>query len=283
MKKNTFDTVVNKYIKYSIDDVKYLNEFYNNPSVSMKDYYQWRTASMTCFRMHFFSFWYDPNKDNFEGIINAFTMAYLAQIMYLFDKEKKFFQNLAVGVPLFLAILSFGKEKEIDLMFQAIINLINDEIKKGRTIYHQDKTLQEAFILYDLYNNKKGHHIWQPYVNKPLDYNYQNAMNVILSDNENEVNNALADMMKYHRKKAHTESFATNEFYSIEWRVFPIEIIALIRYRYLKGKSINFINHEVLSKFIPYLQQKEYHLLPILKKTRNDIYKLFLTNQHLTE
>lgn len=58
----------------------------------MKDYYQWRTASMTCFRMHFFSFWYDPNKDNFEGIINAFTMAYLAQIMYLFDKEKNSFK-----------------------------------------------------------------------------------------------------------------------------------------------------------------------------------------------
>lgn len=57
-------------------------------------------------------------------------MAYLAQIMYLFDKEKKFLQNLVVGVPLFLAILSFGNEKEIDLMFQAIISLINDQIKK---------------------------------------------------------------------------------------------------------------------------------------------------------
>lgn len=278
MKKNTFDIVVNKYIKYSIDDIKYLNEFYNNPSVSMKDYYRWRSASIACFSIHFSLFWDNPNKENFEGIINAFTMAYLAQIMYLFDKEKKFLQNLVVGVPLFLAILSFGKEKEIDLMFQAIISLINDQIKKGRTIYYQDKTLQEAFILYDLYNNKKEHHTWQPYINKPLDYNYQNIMDIILSDNENEVNNALANMMKYHRKKAHIESFVTNEFYSTEWRVFPIEIIALIRYRYLKGKSINFINHEVLSKFVPYLQQKEYYASSIIEKTKNDIYKLFSVN-----
>lgn len=61
-------------------------------------------------------------------------------------------------------------------------------------------------------------------------------MDIILSDNENEVNNALAEMMKYHRKKAHIESFVTNEFYSTEWRVFPIEIIVLMRYRYLQGK-----------------------------------------------
>lgn len=244
----------------------------------MKDYYRWRSASIACFSIHFSLFWDNPNKENFEGIINAFTMAYLAQIMYLFDKEKKFLQNLVVGVPLFLAILSFGKEKEIDLMFQAIISLINDQIKKGRTIYYQDKTLQEAFILYDLYNNKKEHHTWQPYINKPLDYNYQNIMDIILSDNENEVNNALANMMKYHRKKAHIESFVTNEFYSTEWRVFPIEIIALIRYRYLKGKSINFINHEVLSKFVPYLQQKEYYASSIIEKTKNDIYKLFSVN-----
>ncbi|RGR51584.1 hypothetical protein DWY45_14420 [Phocaeicola plebeius] len=98
-------------------------------------------------------------------------------------------------------------------------------------------------------------------------------------------------MMKYHRKKAHIESFVTNEFYSTEWRVFvtnefystewrvfPIEIIALIRYRYLKGKSINFINHEVLSKFVPYLQQKEYYASSIIEKTKSDIYKLFSVN-----
>lgn len=96
----------------------------------MKDYYRWRTASMTCFNIHYLSFWRNPNNKDFEGVMDAFMMAYLAQIMYLFDTEKKFHQNLVVGVPLFLAVLSFGREREIDLMFHAIISLISEQIKK---------------------------------------------------------------------------------------------------------------------------------------------------------
>ncbi len=281
MKKNSFDKVIEKYIKYSEDDIKYLNEFYDNPSISMKDYYRWRSASMTCFTIHYLSFWHNPNDKDFEGVIDAFMMAYLAQLMYLFDKEKKFHQNLVVGVPLFLAILSFGGEREIDLMFHAIISLINDQIEKRRPIYYQNKTLQEAFVLYDLYTNNKNHDIWQPYITESLDCNYQKVMDIIFSDNENEVNNAIAEMMKYHRKKAHIESFVTNEFYSIEWRVFPIEIIILMRYRYLQGKSIDFIEHEVLSKFIPYLKKEEYTLSSEIETAKMEIYEMLSLNQFL--
>lgn len=278
MRKNTFDTVINsnlkKFINCPIDEIEYLEDFYNNPSISMKDYYRWRSASMLCFGIHYYSFWYNPNEKDFKGIIDAFTMAYIAQIMYLFDEEKKFVQTLVVGVPLFLTILSFGKEREIDLMFRSIVGLICDSIKKSNIIDHQDKTLQEAFLLYDLYTNGKNHDIWQPYITKSLGDNYQQIMDVVFSDNEDDVNFVLTKMMKYHRRKAHIESFVTNEFYSTEWRVFPIEIIALIRYRYFQGKSIDFINHEVLSKFVPYLKEREYYLSPVIEKARNDIYKL---------
>lgn len=106
-------------------------------------------------------------------------------------------------------------------------------------------------------------------------------MDIIFSDNENEVNNAIAEMMKYHRKKAHIESFVTNEFYSIEWRVFPIEIIILMRYRYLQGKSIDFIEHEVLSKFIPYLKKEEYTLSSEIETAKMEIYEMLSLNQFL--
>lgn len=278
MKKYTFDAVVNsnlkKYMNCPIDELVYLEDFYNNPSISMKDYYRWRTASMICFGIHYYSFWYNPNEKDFNGIIDAFAMTYIAQNMYLFDKEKKFVQTLVVAVPLFLAILTFGKEREIDFMFHIIVGLISDSVKKNQSIHHQDKTLQEAFLLYDLFTNGKKHDVWQPYITKSLDWNYQQGMNIIFSDNENDVNSILAEMMKYHRRKAHIESFVTNEFYSTEWRVFPIEIIALIRYRYLQGKSIDFINQEVLLKFVPYLKGKEYNLSYAIEKARNDMYKL---------
>ena len=278
MKKNTFDAVINsnlnKYINCPIDELEYLEDFYNNHSINMKDYYRWNTAGMLCFGIHYYSFWYNPNEKDFNGIIDAFTMTYIAQTMYAFDEEKKFLQTMIEGVPLFLAILTFGKEREKDLMFRITIGLINDCIKKMYTVGHQDRTLQEAFLLYDLYTNGKNYDVWQPYIAKSLDANYQQGMDVILSDNEKDVNSILADMMKYHMRKARIESFSSNEFYPTRWRVFPIEIIALMRYRYLQGKSIDFIDHEVLSKFVPYLKEEEYHLSPAIEKARNDMYML---------
>lgn len=159
-------------------------------------------------------------------------------------------------------------------MFNAIINLIQDDIKDNNFINHQDKTLQEAFLLYDLYTNNKNHGIWEKYINSPLNKNYQQGMNIILSNNKDDINFVLSEMMKYHKEKSHIESFTKNEFYPIEWRVFPIEIIALIRYRYLQGKSIDFIEDEVLSKFVPYLKKSEYTLSPEIEAAKMKIYEI---------
>lgn len=278
MKKNSFDKVIdknlNKYINLPLEEHEYLQEFYNNPTVKMQDYYKWRSASMLCFGIHYYSFWYNPNEEDFKGIIDAFAMTYIAHIMYLYDKEKKYMRTLVEGVPLFLSILSFGKEREINLMFHAIIGLIRDALNKKCSINHQDRTLQEAFLLYDAYTNAANHEIWKEYITKPLIQDYQRGFDIILSDNEDEINSVLSDMMKHHRKTAHIESFISNEFYSTEWRVFPIEIIALMRYRYLQGKSIDFIEHEVLSKFIPYLKKTEYTSSPKIEAAKTKIYEI---------
>lgn len=259
MKKNSFDKVVTKYLKEFLntpsDNLEYLEKFYTTPQIDMTNYHEWRIFSTLNFGIHYYSFWHNPNNNDFEKIIDSFAMSYIAQIMYSNDKSKRFRQGLTDGVPIFLAILTFANVKEIDLMFNAIINLIQDDIKDNNFINHQDKTLQEAFLLYDLYTNNKNHGIWEKYINSPLNKNYQQGMNIILSNNKDDINFVLSEMMKYHKEKSHIESFTKNEFYPIEWRVFPIEIIALIRYRYLQGKSIDFIEDEVLSKFVPYLKK----------------------------
>lgn len=44
MKKNSFDKVIdknlNKYINLPLEEHEYFQEFYNNPTVEMQDYYK---------------------------------------------------------------------------------------------------------------------------------------------------------------------------------------------------------------------------------------------------
>lgn len=269
MKENSFNKVIDKYLREflntSSNNLEYLKKFYTTPQIDMTNYHEWRIFSTLNFGIHYYSFWYDPNNNDFEKVIDSFAMSFIAQIMYLNDNKQRFTQVLTDAVPLFLATLTFADRKEIDLMFNAVINLVRDNIIRNNVINHKDKTLQEAFLLYDLYTDNKNHNVWEKYIDSPLSENYKQWQNVILSNNENDVNSILLEMMKYHKKTAHIESFTKNEFYPIEWRVFPIEIIILIRFRYLYGKSIDFITHEVLSKFIPFLKRKEYLLTPVIK------------------
>lgn len=276
MKDNSFNKVINKYLKETLntpsDDLEYLEKFYTTPQINMTNYHEWSIFGTLNFRIHYYSFWYNPNNNDFEKIIDSFAMSFIAQIMYLYDNKQRFIQVLPDAVPLFLAILTFANRKEIDLMFNAVINLIHNNITNNNVVSHRDKTLQEAFLIYDLYTDNKKHKIWEKYIEIPLHENYKRYLDVILSNDEKDVSSILSEMMKYHKKTAHIESFTKNEFYPIEWRVFPIEIIILIRFRYLYGKSIDFITHEVLSKFIPFLKRKEYSLTPAIKNAISKMY-----------
>lgn len=278
MKNNSFNKAIDKYLKEFLntpsDDLEYLEKFYTTPQIDMTNYHEWRIFSTPIFGIHYYSFWYNPNYNDFEKIIDSFIMSFIAQIMYLYDNKKSFIQVLPDAVPLFLAILTFGNRKEIDLMFNAVINLIHNDITNNDVIDHRDKTLQEAFLIYDLCTNNKKHKIWEKYIGIPLHENYRRCLDVILSDDEKDVSSILSEMMKYHRKTAHIESFTKNEFYPIEWRVLPIEIIVLIRYRYHQGKSIDFIKDEVLSKFVPYLKKDKYTLSPKIEEAEMKMYEM---------
>lgn len=278
MKNNSFNKAIDKYLKEFLntpsDDLEYLEKFYTTPQIDMTNYHEWRIFSTPIFGIHYYSFWYNPNYNDFEKIIDSFIMSFIAQIMYLYDNKKSFIQVLPDAVPLFLAILTFGNRKEIDLMFNAVINLIHNDITNNDVIDHRDKTLQEAFLIYDLCTDNKKHKIWEKYIGIPLHENYRRCLDVILSDDEKDVSSILSEMMKYHRKTAHIESFTKNEFYPIEWRVLPIEIIVLIRYRYHQGKSIDFIKDEVLSKFVPYLKKDKYTLSPKIEEAEMKMYEM---------
>ena len=159
-------------------------------------------------------------------------------------------------------------------MFHSMINLIKEYIAMEYSVNYQDTTLQEAFLLYDIYTGGKNHDLWTPYITKPLTPLYQDCMDNILSDDEEKVKTLLSDMLEYHVKQSNNDNFVRSEFTFASQRVFPTEILALIHYRHTQGKSIDFIDDKILSVFVPYIKANNFRPSPAVEKARNDMYVL---------
>ena len=276
MKKKVFDRLVERELKkfknYVMSD--FMTKFIMDMSIDYDNYIRHNTASGNYFGMHFYPFWHDPNQEDFTGIIDSYILEYMVCTMYTHDPEKKFRYMLVGASSLFLGILMFGEEKERDIMFHSMINLIKEYIAMEYSVNYQDTTLQEAFLLYDIYTGGKNHDLWTPYVTKPLSTLYQDCMDNILSDDEEKVKTLLSDMLEYHIKQSNNDNFVRSEFTYPSQRVFPLEILALIHYRHTQGKSIDFIDDQILSVFVPYIKAGIFRPSPAVEKARNDMYVL---------
>lgn len=267
MKKKVFDRLVEKELKlfknYVLDDDDFMIEFLSNMSIDFDNYITHDTVFGDYFGMHFYPFWHNSNQEDFTGIIDSFMLEYMVCTMYTHDPEKKFRYMLVGASSLFLGILMFGEERERDIMFHSMISLIKGDIDIDYSIDYQGTTLQEAFLLYDVYTGGKNHDSWTPYVTKPLTPLYQDCMD-----------NILSDMLEYHVKQSNNDNFVRSEFTFASQRVFPAEILALIHYRHTQGKSIDFIDDKILSVFIPYIKAGNFRPSAAMEKVRNDMYDL---------
>ena len=276
MKKKVFDRLVERELKkfknYVMSD--FMTKFIMDMSIDYDNYIRHDTASGNYFGMHFYPFWHNPNQEDFTGIIDSYILEYMVCTMYTHDPEKKFRYMLVGASSLFLGILMFGEEKERDIMFHSMINLIKEYIAMEYSVNYQDTTLQEAFLLYDIYTGGKNHDLWTPYITKPLTPLYQDCMDNILSDDVEKVKTLLSDMLEYHVKQSNNDSFVRSEFTYPSQRVFPLEILALIHYRHTQGKSIDFIDDQILSVFVPYIKAGIFRPSPAVEKARNDMYVL---------
>jgi len=276
MKKKVFDRLVERELKkfknYVMSD--FMTKFIMDMSIDYDNYIRHDTASGNYFGMHFYPFWHNPNQEDFTGIVDSYMLEYMVCTMYTHDSEKKFRYMLVGASSLFLGILMFGEERERDVMFYSMINLIKGDIDRDYSIDYQDTTLQEAFLLYDIYTGGKNHNLWTPYVTKPLSSLYQDCMDNILSDDVEKVKMLLSDMLEYHVKQSNNDSFVRSEFTYPSQRVFPLEILALIHYRHTQGKSIDFIDDQILSVFVPYIKAGIFRPSPAVEKARNDMYIL---------
>ena len=276
MKKKVFDRLVERELKkfknYVMSD--FMTKFIMDMSIDYDNYIRHDTASGNYFGMHFYPFWHNPNQEDFTGIIDSYILEYMVCTMYTHDPEKKFRYMLVGASSLFLGILMFGEEKERDIMFHSMINLIKEYIAMEYSVNYQDTTLQEAFLLYDIYTGGKNHDLWTPYITKPLTPLYQDCMDNILSDDVEKVKMLLSEMLEYHVKQSNNDSFVRSEFTYPSQRVFPLEILALIHYRHTQGKSIDFIDDQILSVFVPYIKAGIFRPSPAVEKARNDMYVL---------
>ena len=276
MKKKVFDRLVERELKkfknYVMSD--FMTKFIMDMSIDYDNYIRHDTASGNYFGMHFYPFWHNPNQEDFTGIVDSYMLEYMVCTMSTHDPEKKFRYMLVGASSLFLGILMFGEERERDVMFYSMINLIKGDIDRDYSIDYQDTTLQEAFLLYDIYTGGKNHDLWTPYVTKPLSSLYQDCMDNILSDDVEKVKMLLSDMLEYHVKQSNNDSFVRSEFTYPSQRVFPLEILALIHYRHTQGKSIDFIDDQILSVFVPYIKAGIFRPSPAVEKARNDMYVL---------
>ena len=276
MKKKVFDRLVERELKkfknYVMSD--FMTKFIMDMSIDYDNYIRHDTASGNYFGMHFYPFWHNPNQEDFTGIVDSYMLEYMVCTMYTHDPEKKFRYMLVGASSLFLGILMFGEERERDIMFHSMIILIKEYIAMEYGVNYQDTTLQEAFLLYDIYTGGKNHDLWTPYVTKPLSSLYQDCMDNILSDDVEKVKMLLSEMLEYHVKQSNNDSFVRSEFTYPSQRVFPLEILALIHYRHTQGKSIDFIDDQILSVFVPYIKAGIFRPSPAVEKARNDMYVL---------
>ena len=276
MKKKVFDRLVERELKKFKNYVQsdFMTKFISDMSIDYNNYIKHDTAYGNYFGMHFYPFWHNPNQEDFTGIIDSYMLEYMVCTMYVHDPEKKFRYMLVGASSLFLTILIFGDDRERDTMFYSIVNLIKEYITMEYSINYQSTTLQEAFLLYDIQTNSKNHDLWAPYITVSLTPLYQDCMDSILSDDEERVNTLLSDMLDYHFKQSNVDNFVRNEFTFPSQKVFPTEILALIHYRHTQGKSIDFIDDEVLSVFVPYIKAGNFRPSPAVEKARNDMYGL---------
>ena len=112
MKNNSFNKAIDKYLKEFLstpsDDLEYLEKFYTTPQIDMTNYHEWSIFGTLNFKIHYYSFWYNPNNNDFEKIIDSFAMSFIAQIMYCMITNKdlyKCYLMLSLYSLLFLLLL----------------------------------------------------------------------------------------------------------------------------------------------------------------------------------
>ncbi|ELY3838947.1 hypothetical protein SMX93_004299 [Cronobacter turicensis] len=82
---------------------------------------------------------------------------------------------------------------------------------------------------------------------------YSKAYENHLSDDDIMVKSLFENLCNFHINHCRSDDEYFYDFDSIEWQFMPSEILVLIKARYLNGKPIDFIKHELIDRFLPFI------------------------------
>jgi hypothetical protein len=204
-------------------------------------------------------FWYSPNEEDFQEVLNGLFFMYSSCWLALLNGEigKSYISSIGKS-SLFLGVLTFFPQKEIKNMYHFLTLVLDKDLSRNYDIKYQSTILQEAFILFNQ-NVSRHSSIFDKYVEEPLHPTYERFLVDLYTDDNELFNSNVEQMCDFHLQRSDISSHS-NEFFLPEWQLIPTEIFAGLRSRYLKGKSIEKVSNELVVKFIPYLSKEKFLL-----------------------
>ena len=259
------------YVKGYTHKAEYLERL-ANPSLEKWNFIQLGIVAQTEFDVCQLQFWHNPSPELFQRMVDALHIQYIAYwSMWKKDEELRAEKKLTLSSELttlpgfLLAMTMFAddmlKERIVDVTTEALNYKTRNQFKLHVT------TLPLATFLYQDILTRKGI-IWGKKEDVPI-APYDKVLANAATCSAEEVEDLLDDLMTYHLKTYHIDSFIANPFTDPIWSLFPVEAFALYRYWLIKRKldiaNLQF-SDAMLAHYAPYLQQAEYKVSPHIQK-----------------
>ena len=272
MKKRKFDKVIDKYLAfqkngYSPDEKTFA--VFDNPSLLVWKPLNLRIESQMEFLYSVLMFWHTEEYKHLQRMIDAMHIYYIG----LYKARREFNESITLlSLPfdmLFMDVFSNNaiKENMIDLAIE-IIPQDKDSLYPNYVCIWKI-----VAFLYRKQFSAKVEKIEQYLSAQTLDVYDGLLKDLLLSDDEAAIDNELSAIMKFRNSRMGSDSHITNPYFNSKWECFPIELLALIRYRYIQGKSIDFISNEVLQHYIPYIKSASYEVSPNIVRCIDEVHK----------
>lgn len=265
--------------RFILENKDKIERFIENPNSVLLESLPMEYTARFYILKHYQLFWHKPSEESFRLVLDSLFYYYSSYIVFLSNLERKNETVIQIGLcSLFLGILTFFEKKEAHVMMAILIERIEYNLRNDKypMIYYQETLLQESMVMYDRFYKQDNSIYWSKYIKNQLNPIYSELIENICTDDEILFNKLINNICDYHLSKSSSSSFIRNEFYYLEWQVFPTEIMVVLRYRFLNGKKIDFVSNDLVSRIVPFLSKDKFVLSENVEKFKNVLYDKYL-------
>lgn len=268
MKKRKFDKIIDKRLAAQKDEYSPDREtlaIFDNPSLLVWKPLNLRLSSHMEFLYSVLKFWHTEEYKHLQRMIDAMHIYYIG----LYKARSKFNGSITLfSLPFDMLFMDVFSNNEIK---ENMIDLAIEIIPQDEDGLYPNYVCIWKIVAF-LYRKQFADKVEQieQYLSVPTLDIYDRLLKTLLSDDEATIDNELTTIMKFRNSRMGNRSYITNPYLDGKWACFPIELLALIRYRYIQGKSIDFISDEVLQHYIPYIKSASYEVSPNIVRCIDD-------------